>query len=88
MPLLAALPYAPTWCIERLLVLGAGWHGRSSSTQIMEAYLALQAEPSAPPPHPETNPQGHELTGLQGRVAPAWEPDGVVQRRGDRGVGG
>ena len=75
-------PAGVCWCWS------AGWHSGSSPTQVVEAHLAFQAEPSAPPPHPETSPRGHELAGLRGPVAPTREPDGVVQRRGDQGVGG
>src|SRR4051794_38514791 len=54
----------------------------------MDAHLALQAEPRPPPPHPAPAAQGHELAGLRRQPSPAGELDGLVHRRGDRGMGG
>src|SRR5215217_3081768 len=54
----------------------------------MDADRAVQAEPRPPPPHPAPAAQGHELAGLRRQPAPAGELDGLVHRRGDRGMGG
>src|SRR3712207_7210618 len=42
----------------------------------------------SPPPHPEAAPPGHELARIRCRLTPAWEPDGLVHRRGDHGLAG
>jgi hypothetical protein len=59
-------------------IVGAGAPGGIGDRPLpgsRKAQRALQAEPRPTPPHPETNPQGHELAGLRGRVAPARQLD-------------
>jgi len=52
------------------------------------AHLAVQSQRRLPPSCSPAAPQGDELARLRRSVAPARQPDGVVHRRGDRGLAG
>src|SRR5215212_1955687 len=86
--------YAEIYSAGVTLLQGSyGWHPRPDrgSRAVLRltwgARLALQAEPGPPPPHPATAAQGHELAGLRRQLTSARQPDGVVYRRSDPGVG-
>src|SRR4051794_18542985 len=77
-------------CVARIgwrLVLRAGWRRRAPPFLPLDADRAVQAEPELPPPYPSPAAQGHELAGRRRQLTSAREPDGLVHRRGDRGVG-
>jgi len=49
---------------------------------------AVQGQCCSPPSYPQAAAPGHELGRIRRGLAPAREPDGLVHRGGDRGLGG
>jgi len=61
-----------------------GWLGDGPSSR--EDRRAVQSKPGSPSPYPATAVPGDELAGIRCGIAPARQPDRVVQRDGDRGL--